>query len=168
MEPTDQYQDNEPEVEAQDTDSDGDAEVTSEAFERVSAGTNYEDENGEKARVSASIDFEVGADITSAVELYGEEAVFERYKRGVTKDLGNAIRSALNKYLNDEEVDVEDIPQKVQEELSDWRPDVTRKRAAKAPEQNIFSQFDSLSPEKQRELIEALQSKASQGRTSQD
>jgi len=141
-------------------DEDGDAEVLSSAFERESAGTQYEDEEGEKVKIEAEVDFEVGADLTSAVELYGEEVVFQRYKRGVTKDLGNAIRSALNKYLNTENFDVSQIPETVENELKDWRPDVTRSRTAKAPEENIFAQFGSLSPEKQKELLAVLQSKA--------
>jgi len=141
------------------TDADGDAEVTTDSFERVSAGTSYGD-GADKQKVEAEVNLKVGADITEAIELYGEEVVYERYRRGVVKDCGNAIRSALNKHLNDPNTDPEEVASIVEKELAGWRPDVTRKRAAKSTEEDIFSKFGSLSAEKQAEILAQLRAKA--------
>jgi len=122
----------------------------------VKAGTNFVDEDGEKQRVEAGVTFNPGADLTTACDLYTEEAVFQRYLRGVTKDLGNAIRSSLNKYLEAGK-DPAEIPGLVEAELKDWRPDVSRRVSTKKdPAENILANFADLSPERQQEIIAQL------------
>ena len=61
----------------------------------VKAGTKFTTEDGEKISVVAGVTFNPGENLDTACELYSEEAVYQRYLRGVTKDLGNAIRSGL-------------------------------------------------------------------------
>ena len=133
------------------------------AITLVEAGTGYEDEEGEKQTLKASVEFNPGADLTEACDLYSEEAVFQRYLRGVTKDLGNAIRAGLNKFLaleGDEAVPVDEIPGKVIAELENWRPDVTRRAVRKDPTEAILANFVGLTAEKQQELIEQLMATA--------
>lgn len=144
-----------------------DVEVTEEesAETYVKAGTNYAGPNDEKLRVETGVTFDPGSDLTAACEAYGEEAVFQRYLRGVTKDLGNAIRSSLNKHVNKaieagEEVDADAVAKTVSDELASWRPDVSRRPARKDKTDDLLANFGDLSPEKQAELIAKLQAKA--------
>jgi len=140
-------------------------EETAETY--VKAGTNWKDADGNKGRIEAGVSFNPGEDLTTAVELYGEEVVYQRYLRGVTKDLGNAIRSGLNKHVQaaqgedgEGEVDEAVISSTVSEELKDWRPDVSRRPVRKDAGADILSNFALLSPEKQAEIISELQAKA--------
>jgi hypothetical protein len=126
----------------------------------VKAASNYKHDDGTEERIEAGVSFDPGSDLTDAVEKYGEEVVFQRYFRGVTKDLGNAIRSGINKYFKDDKVDISEIAAKVSAELENWRPDVSRRPARKEASKSILDNFDTLSPEKQAEVIAALQAKA--------
>lgn len=129
----------------------------------VEAGTGYEDENGEEQTLTVRIPFNPGANLDTACELYGEEAVFQRYVRGVTKDCGNAIRARERYYLGlegENAVPVDEIPGRVQADLADWRPDVTRRAAPKDPTQTILANFSNLTSEKQAELIQQLMATA--------
>lgn len=130
----------------------------------VKAGTSYTDDDGEKGRIEASITFDPGADLTAACEAYGEEAVYQRYLRGVTKDLGNAIRSSLNKFLLAEDgPDPSSIPALVEAELKDWRPDVSRRPTSKKdPTEVLLANFDDLPAERQQEIIAQIMERAKQ------
>lgn len=135
-------------------------EETAETY--IKAGTNFIDEDGEKQRVEAGFTFNVGSDLTEAVDLYGEEIVYERYSRGVIKDGGNAIRSGLNKYLNAENntLSPDEIVAKVTEELQNWRPDVSRRAVRKDAGKSILDNFSTMSPERQQEILAELTAKA--------
>jgi len=121
----------------------------------VKAGTKFVTKDGEKISVSAGVTFNAGENLDTACELYSEEAVYQRYLRGVTKDLSNAIRSSLVRHL-EAGVDPDTIPGVVEEELKDWRPDVSRRRSKKDPAEDILSNFSTLSPERQQEIIAQL------------
>lgn len=129
--------------------------------ETVTAGTNYTDDAGNEGKIEASVTFNFGADLEEAVSLYGPEVVYERYIRGVKKDAGNAIRAALNRYLDQEDgPEIDEIPNLVEAELADWRPDVTRPRGRKRKElsmEDLLKSFADLSAEKQAEIIAQLQ-----------
>lgn len=125
----------------------------------VSAGTRYgekDPETNERPKVEVSVSYIPGDDLTSAVEMYGEEVVYDRYRRAADRDLSNAIRSAENKHLN-AGVDPEQVPDLVREELSDWRPDLERRAARRTPEENILANFNTLPAEKQAEILARLQ-----------
>lgn len=148
----------------EDEDEDDDEEGDDEDEFLVSAGTSYDgpaDEAGNSPTVSATLRFDHGKNIQDAVEKYGEEAVYERWKRGVRKDFGNAMRSLLRKLLGDN-ISVTEIPDRVAAELSNWRPDVSRRRerAAKDPFAAILQNFGSLDEERQAEIIAQLTAKA--------
>lgn len=119
----------------------------------VPAGTNVEPDHpshpgdtDESVKVEAQVTFDVGDDIQDAMEKYGVETVFERWKRQVKRDLGNAIRSALNNGAT---------PEQVEDRLEDWRPDVTNRGVA-GQSQSLEEQFENLSPEEQREKLQEL------------
>lgn len=63
-----------------------------------------------------------GKDLKEAVEIYGEEVVYSGFVDTGTRKLQNAIRT----YLRDESAD----PENCGDALSDWRPDVSRRRTA--------------------------------------
>ena len=129
----------------------------------VSAGTTYgerDPETKKKPRIQASITIYPGADLTEAVEMYGEEVVFEDYRRSVERRASNAIRTSLNKHL-DNGADPAQIPDLVQAELADWRPDSDRRPTRRSPEENILSNFNNLPAEKQAEILARLQAQAS-------
>ena len=149
-----------------DNDSAEGVEEQESAVTLVEAGTGYEDEEGEEQTLKASVEFNPGADLTEACDLYTEDAVFQRYLRGVTKDLGNAIRAGLKKFLafeGDDAVPVDEIPALVVAELANWRPDVTRRAVRKDPTDAILENFQGLTPEKQKDLIEQLMATAEAG-----
>lgn len=131
----------------------------------VSAGTRYGDkdpETNQRPKVEAEITIFPGADLTQAVEMYGEDTVFDDYKRSVERRASNAIRSSLNKHL-DAGASPDQIPDLVIAELADWRPDSDRRPSRKSPEENILSNFASLPEEKQREIIARLSQAADNG-----
>lgn len=129
----------------------------------ASAGTKTgrKDEEGNDEKVEASIEIFPGDDLTSAVEMYGEDTVYDDYLRSVTRRAQNAVRSSLNKHLENG-VAPEEVPNAVANELADWRPDSDRRPSRKSPEENILSNFSSLPPEKRQEILARLQAAASE------
>lgn len=122
-------------------------------FVSVEAGTNvgpehdsYNPETGDKTKISATLDFNVGNSLDEAVEMYGEDVVFERWTRQVKRDLGNAIRSSLNSGKT---------PSAVEDELADWRPDVTR-RSSGSKEKDLVTQFQDLSQDEKEAKLQEL------------
>lgn len=119
----------------------------------VPAGTNVEPDHpshpgdtDESVKIEAEVTFDVGDDLNDAVEMYGEDIVFERWQRQVKRDLGNAIRSALNNGAT---------PEQAESRLADWRPDVTN-RGVTSSTKSLEEQFQELSEEQQQEKLREL------------
>jgi len=122
----------------------------------VEAGTNIEETDprfpsSDDGKISCTVEFNPGDDLAEAVEMYGEDIVYERWLRQVRRDLGNAIRSSLNSGKT---------PQAVEEELSDWRPDVTRRSSGSS--KTLEQQFAELSEEEKQAKLEQLMAIAQQ------
>jgi len=124
----------------------------------VDAGTNVDSEHPsheghpeEEVKVSCSVDFDVGDNLADAVDKYGEDIVFERWKRQVRRDLGNAVRTSLNSGKT---------PVQVESELEDWRPDVTRRTGSSS--KDVVEQFEELDENEQEEKLEELMALAQQ------
>lgn len=118
----------------------------------VNAGTNvgpdhpsHDGAPDEEVKVEVTVDFDVGDNLADAVDKYGEDIVFERWKRQAKRDLGNAIRTSLNSGKT---------PERVAEELSDWRPDVTRRTTGTS--KDVVEQFEDLPEDQQEEKLEEL------------
>lgn len=106
---------------------------------------DVDQEEGE-VKVKVSFEFDPGESIDEAVEMYGEEIVFERWLRQVRRDGGNAIRSSLSSGRH---------PENVEEDMQDWRPDVSR-RGGGSSEKDITEEFAELDPDEQEEKLEEL------------
>lgn len=88
------------EQEAQDPQQDGDQSGNSrEGYINVETGsTKHPDaENTEDGKVVATIGVEVGESLRDAVELYGEEFVYDQYIRSVTVAAQGKVRRELDK-----------------------------------------------------------------------
>ncbi len=152
-----------PEAAVAETENEESTELTGPSV-TCSAGTTYgekDPETGKKPKLEAEITIYPGSDLTEAVEMYGEDTVFDDYKRSVERRASNAIRSALNKYL-DQGANPEEIPDLVSGELADWRPDTDRRPTRRSPEENILANFSSLPDEKKAEILARLQEASAQ------
>lgn len=77
----------------------------------------------------ATVEFDTGANLTEAVELFGDEVVFNRFRAGLIIDVQANIRRMLaldNPKSSDE----------IQEAISDWMPGVKSKGKSKAEKAN--------------------------------
>lgn len=101
--------------------------------------------DGDSGKVAATVTVDEGTSLSEAVDMYGEDVVFELYTRQLKRDLGNAIRSSLNGGRS---------PSGVEQELGDWRPDV--KRSGGGGSASMEEQFQNLTPEEQRQKLEQL------------
>lgn len=89
--------------------------------------------------------------LQEAIDMYGEDTVFELFERNAVIKIQNEIRNALGNKVPHEEI---------QRTFADWKPEPGRRRAPGAPKQSIDDQFESMSPEEQIALIQRLQAKA--------
>jgi len=89
-----------------------------------------------------------------AVEMYGEDTVQELFWRSFDVKAQGAARSLLKRGFS---------PEQVQEEMADWRPDVTRRTTSSA-DRSLEDQFEDLAADEQEELLEKLAQKAQQKR----
>ena len=96
---------------------------------------------------SFSVNFDFGDDIDSAVELYGAEVVFGRYRSAAVVDLQALIRRHGGGENAKTESEIQDI-------VAEWKPGV--QRARKSTKQKALDAFENLSEEEREELLSQL------------
>ena len=95
----------------------------------------------------ASAQWNPGASLDEAVEMYGEEIVFSYFKSHGTRNLQNSIRSILASGKTAEEV---------AKELADWKPGISR-RVSADPVGKFIKAFGNMEPEAQASMLQRLQ-----------
>lgn len=98
-----------------------------------------------ESRKEATININVGSNLSEATEMFGEQIVFDNFVQSCVRNAGNAVAGALKTRT----------PEEVQTLLADWRPDVKRQRSSTSSALNL-TKFDAASEEQQDAWIEEL------------
>lgn len=101
---------------------------------------------GAEERVEGSIDFEVGNNVNEAVEKFGEELIFEFFKRALIVKAQAAIRREIENGTH---------PNDLQQVLGTWDPAQTH-TVRRDPKSSILKDFSALSEEERMEILNAL------------
>lgn len=112
----------------------------------VKATKTIKNEDGTKTPLEATIDWDPGADLEEAADMYGAETVFDLYKRAAVIKLQAQMRGRLEQGASQEEIEAE---------FTDWRPDVDRTRE-RDPKAVILQAFNKLSDEEREALFARL------------
>lgn len=99
---------------------------------------------GEKRE--GEIEWNPGANLSEAAEMYGEDTVFDLYRRAAVIKLQAAMRQRLEQGADQSMIEAE---------FGDWRPDVDR-TPTRDPKAAILSNFNKLTPEEREALIAQL------------
>lgn len=91
--------------------------------------------------VAAEYDF--GDNLAEAVELYGEEVVFSRYKSAAVIDLQSFMRGLIRQ---------EKTPEDIATAVAEWKPGV-RKAAGKSKEEKARELLGGLSAEERAAIL---------------
>jgi hypothetical protein len=97
---------------------------------------------------SATVTYDFGTDLESAVELFGADVVYTRFKAAVTID----IQALVRRNLGGENPKTEE---EIQQIVNEWRPGVSNRRRKSATEKAAEA-FDSLSDADKQALLEKL------------
>lgn len=143
-------QTNAPEVEEQEL---APGQVLVEASTKADKVPNGDDLADEDGRVASSFIFNAGATTEEAVEMFGEDTVYDHYVRNATVKAQAAVRRELEAGTHPD-----DIP----EQLAGWRPDVTH-TATKDPKSNILSNYGKLTDEDKQAMLAQLQEQLGEG-----
>jgi len=127
--------------------------------EKVSAKMQVKDEDGKAVLDAdnspvykeATVDYNFGDDLNSAVDLCGAEVVFSNYVRNAKVALQAIIRSSLSAGLN---------PTQIQEKVNGWKPGMVLAAEKVDPETAIKNAWDTWSAEKKAEFIKSLTAQA--------
>lgn len=101
---------------------------------------------GAEERVEGSFDMEIGKNIKEAKDKFGEELVYDLFKRALAVKAQAAIRR---------EIENETHPDDLQQILGNWDPSQTH-TVRKDPKQNILKDFASLPEAERQEILDAL------------
>lgn len=105
-----------------------------------------------------TVEYDFGENLQEAVEMFGDDVVFSKFKAAATVDLQSVIR----RNMFDEQGEGDDktlIPvdaETVQERISDWRPGVTT-RVTKSPKEKALDAMKNMSPEEIKALLAELE-----------
>lgn len=97
-------------------------------------------------RVEGSIQYEVGENLQEATGKFGEDLVFDLFKRALSVKAQAAIRR---------EIENGSHPDDLQQILGSWDPAQTH-TVRKDPKSSILKDFASLSEEEKMEVLESL------------
>jgi len=99
--------------------------------------------------VEGELRVDPGKDLDGAIDLYGEEFVYDLYDSQFKQKVQNAIRQRLTDGVR---------PEEIPEVMADYRPDQVTRRS-KSPAETAEKNFDQLSEEDQIAFLERLQQK---------
>jgi len=97
---------------------------------------------------SATVSYDFGDDLDGAVEKFGGDVIFSRFKAAATVDLQALIR----RHLKGENPKTE---KEIQKLVSEWAPGVST-RTKKSPQQKAQEAVDALSDADKAALLESL------------
>ena len=80
--------------------------------------------DGDEEGPSATVEYDFGSNLPEAVELFGEDVVFKRFKAAAVVDLQGVIRRNLKG-------DNPKTEEEIQEAVSEWKPGVQKARKSK-------------------------------------
>lgn len=86
--------------------------------------------------------YDLPTNLDAAVELFGHDAVYSRFKASLIIDIQAFMRGMMNKGKTDDEI---------RAAVSNWKPGV--KVAGKTPKEKIADLFSKLSAEERAELL---------------
>lgn len=102
-----------------------------------------------------SVVYDFGDDLASAVEKFGEEAVYSRFKSSSVIDLQSLLRRQLITKEGEEAKSDADI----QAMVSDWKPG-DKTRVQKSASDKVLDIFDGVSEDEKLEILKKLEAKA--------
>lgn len=103
---------------------------------------------------SVTCNYDFGDDLASAVELFGDDVVYNKFKAAAVIDLQGVMRRAMFK----EEGEGEDkvlVPvdaEGVQKIVDEWKPGVSN-RVIRSPKEKALAALKGMSPEEIREML---------------
>lgn len=117
-------------------------------METVQATATMVDENGNSTgeKVTGSVEYNFGADLTEAMELFGEDIIYSQFKQNATIALQGIMRRAIQSGKSGDEL---------QAAVSEWKPGV-RTRTGKSPADKIKDLLAGKSPEEIQEILSSL------------
>lgn len=102
---------------------------------------------------SATVEYEMGGDLDTAIELFGPEVVYKRFAAAVIIDIQAMIRRLLNRTGEDKSPNPAS-QEEIQGVLDAWKPGVQKARKSAAEKtEDLFSQ---LSEEDKAALLSKL------------
>ena len=97
---------------------------------------------------SATVSFDFGDDLESAVEKFGGDVIFSRFKAAATVDLQALIRRNLKGENPKDEKEIQAL-------VDEWQPGVST-RTRKSPQQKAQEAVDALSDDEKEALLASL------------
>jgi len=99
--------------------------------------------------VTGKLRVQRGDDLDEALDLYGQDFIYDLYTSQLKQKVQNAIRQRLTDGVR---------PEEIPDVMADYRPDKTSSRS-KSPSETAEKNFDKLSEEDQIAFLERLQEK---------
>ncbi len=99
--------------------------------------------------VSVEVEYNFGANLGEAVELFGEDVVFNNAIGSLKVALQGFLRSQIDQKKTDEEITAA---------ASTWKPGV--RKQGKSPQQKLIEQLNAMSPEDRAALLKEYKAKA--------
>lgn len=97
---------------------------------------------------AVTVSYDFGDDLDSAVELFGADVVFQRFKAAATIDLQSLIRRHISGEKPKTQEEIQGI-------VDEWTPGVTT-RTRKSPKEKVLSILEGLSEEERARLLAEL------------
>lgn len=108
------------------------------------------DLNGEK--IVAVADLAFGDNLNDAIELYGEDLVYNLYIQKIVIKAQDFMRNWIKAGKS---------PEEVNQMMSDWTPEATGPSLAKDPTAAYLARLSRMTPDEQRAALEELRQKIS-------
>jgi len=128
---------------------------------------------GTKTEVSAkrkdndyqvTVGFDFGDNLEEAVEKFGSEVVFVKFKQSAIIDLQSIIRREMFEEVVDKEGNVTELKrvgqEKIQAAVDSWKPGATT-RVIKSPKEKAMEALKNMSPAEIKAMLAELNSPAS-------
>lgn len=119
-------------------------------METVQATATLTDEDGNSTgeKVTGSVEYDFGANLDEAVEVFGADIVYAQFKQNATIALQGIMRRAIQSGKSGDEL---------QAAVAEWKPGV-RTRTGKSPADKIKTLLAGKSPEEIAEILNAVAS----------
>ena len=104
-----------------------------------------------KTGIEGEFTYDFGDNLQDAISKFGEDVVFNLFKRQAIVDAQGVVRRVMEKGGS---------PEEAQARLDEWKPGVVKIRTGQSRMQKALKLFSSLSEEQKLEILKALKENA--------